>query len=89
MLVYLGLQTLGQLALLQVVAAGVRRDREAARNRDPERRHLGEPGAFAAEELLASLGRLIEVEDVPPAHRWRESFHEQRDYASPFLTGGR
>ena len=32
-------------------AAGLRRDREAGRNRESERGHLGQPGAFSAEQV--------------------------------------
>src|SRR5262249_23585762 len=30
-------------------------------------RHLGETGALAPEQLAAAAGRLVEIEDVPPA----------------------
>ena len=50
-----------------VGAARVGRDREAGRHRHPERGHLGEPDALAAEQLAASGRLLVEVVDV--AHR--------------------
>ena len=47
-----------------VRATGVGRDREAARDRDSELRHLHEPDALAAEQLAPAVGRLVEVVDV-------------------------
>ncbi len=59
-----------QVAGGHVGAAGVGRDREPAGNRQPERRHLGEADALAAEELAPAGRRLVEVVDeARPAHR--------------------
>ena len=46
-----------------VCAARVGRDREAGRNRDPERGHLREPDALAAEQLPPARGLLVECVD--------------------------
>ncbi len=65
-LVDLRFEALGKLtAGGHVGAAGVRRDREAGRNRDAELRHLGEADPLAAEEVATALRRLVEVIDVP------------------------
>ena len=69
MLIDLRLQAFRKLLRAQVVPARVGRDREARGNRDPERGHLGEADALSAQEVLAPLGRFVEVEDVAPAHR--------------------
>ena len=54
-----------QVARAHVGAAGVGRDREPGRHRQPELRHLGEPDPLAAEQLPAAIRRLVEVVDVP------------------------
>ena len=46
-----------------VGAAGVGRDREAGRDGQPERGHLGEADPLAAEQLAAAVGGLVEVVD--------------------------
>ena len=68
-----------------VRAAGVRRDREPGRHRQPEQRHLGEADPLAAEELPAAAGMLVEVVDEPghPAMVYHAS---SRDAVS--LDGG-
>ena len=59
-------EPVGELAARSHVgAAGVGRDREPGRNGDAELGHLGEADALAAEQLTSSLGRLVEVVDVP------------------------
>src|SRR5204862_5781052 len=45
-------------------AAGIGRDREPRRNRDPELGYLGQSDPLAAEELPTAVGRLVEVVDV-------------------------
>ena len=53
-LVDLVLEPVGKLAAgPHVLAAGLRRDREAGRDRDPDRGHLREAGSLAAEQLAA------------------------------------
>ena len=44
-------EALRVLVRLRKRVARLGRDREARRNRQAERRHLGEPGAFAAEQI--------------------------------------
>src|SRR5262249_30584612 len=41
-----------ELAALEVAVADIGRDSEPRRDRDAERRHLGETGAFAAEDIF-------------------------------------
>src|SRR6266516_2076842 len=84
-LVDLGLEAFRQLPRAGVVTAGIRRDREAGRNRDPQTGHLREAGALASQELLASLGRLVEVEDVASAHSAKDLPMGSGDYASSVL----
>ena len=63
-----GLEPVRQLLPRRAVRpAGVRRDREACRNRDTELGHLGEPDAFAAQKLAAAARVVVEGVDV--AHR--------------------
>lgn len=57
-------EPLGEDVGLQIRAARVRRDREAAWNGQPESRHLGKAEALAAEELSAAGWFLCEVVDV-------------------------
>ena len=61
----LGPELLRHLAAAHGGAAGVRRDREAGRDGDPERGHLGEPDPLAAEQLPASRGLLVVCIDQP------------------------
>jgi hypothetical protein len=76
MLVDLGLEPVGQLAAgLHVRAAGVGRDREPARNRHSELRHLGQADALAAEQLTAPVGGLVEVVDETVRGHALESSH--------------
>ena len=89
MLVDLGLEAFRQLPRAGVVTAGIRRDREARRDGDPETGHLGETGALAAQEFLGSLGRLVEVEDVAPAHSAKDLPMGRGDYASSVLLSER
>ncbi len=65
----LGVEPVRQLAAAgHVRAARVGRDREARRDGNAERGHLGEPDSLAAEQLApAAAGVLVEVVDV--AHR--------------------
>ena len=68
----LAIEALGHPAVRSHVrAAGVRRDREPGRNRDPELGHLRKADALATEELAPAPGILVEVEDV--AHLREES----------------
>ncbi len=61
----LSIQTFGHPAVRSHVrAAGIRRDREPRRDRDPELGHLSKADALAAEELAPAPGILVEVEDV-------------------------
>ena len=46
-----------------VPTAGVRRDREAGRNGNPELRHLGQADALAAQQAAPALRGLVEVVD--------------------------
>src|SRR5438045_6650513 len=66
-LVDLGLEAFRQLLRAGVVAAGVRRDREARRYGDLETGHLRETGALAPQERLAPLGPPFHAEDLVPA----------------------
>ena len=76
---HLRLEPLRQVAGRHVGAAGVGRDREAGRDGQPERRHLGEPGALAAEELAPASGRIVEVEDHSArSHRVIVTTHRRR-----------
>ncbi len=63
-LVDLTVETLGYVALLQVRATRLGRDREAGRDREPEVGHLREVGALATEEVLLVLVAVGEVVDV-------------------------
>ncbi len=63
--VHLGPELLRHLAAAHGGAAGVRRDREAGRDGDPERGHLGEPDPLAAEQLPASRRLLVVCIDQP------------------------
>ena len=63
-LVDLAGQAVGQVAGLEVGAAGLGRDREPGRHREPEVGHLGEVRALAAEQVLLVLVALGEVVDV-------------------------
>ena len=56
-------EALGALAVEQVVAAGLRGDREPRRHRQPHARHLGEIGALPAQQVLLGAVALDEVED--------------------------
>ena len=60
----LGGEPRGLRAVGQVGPTGIRRDREAGRDRQAEVGHLGEPGALAAEEVLLVLVSLVEVVHV-------------------------
>ena len=67
---YLVLEALREAAGGHVGPAGVGRDREPTWNGQPERRHLGEPDALAAEQLTSSGGLFVEVvHEARPAHR--------------------
>ena len=59
----LALEPRRQVTVGHVGAAGVGRDREAGRNRQPERRHLREADPLAAEQLAPTARRLVEVID--------------------------
>jgi hypothetical protein len=73
-LVDLGVEPVGHLlALREVGAACVRRDREPRRHGHAELRHLGEPDPLAAEQLPTAVARLVEVVDV--LRHARGSFH--------------
>ena len=63
LLVDLGPERLGHVARVHRLAARVGRDREAGRNRDPERRHLRKADALAAEQLPPARGLLVECVD--------------------------
>ena len=52
----------------EMVAACFRGDREPERDRQAERRHLGEAQALAAEQVAATLAVLVEVVDQLGAH---------------------
>ncbi len=68
------LQALGPVAAgVHRVHAGGGRDREAVGHGQPEPRHLGEPGALAAEQLFRHLRRIGEGVDVGVAHAVRAS----------------
>src|ERR1700760_174163 len=58
---HLGIQAVGSAALLQVVAAGLGRDREPRRHGQAEGGHLGEIGALSAEEGFEVLVTFSEV----------------------------
>ena len=56
-------------AAAHVLAAGLGRDREAGGDRKPDRGHLGEADALAAEQLTAEPAPVGEVVDVLSRHR--------------------
>ena len=69
MLLDLLVEPRGRLAAeAHVLAAGLRRHREARRDGQPERGHLGQADALPPEEVAPELGAFREVVDVSPCH---------------------
>ena len=71
----LGLEAVGEVVRRHVGAAGVGRDREPARNGQPERGHLGEADPLAAEQLATAVGGLVEVVDETPVRSSLDCYH--------------
>src|SRR4029077_992267 len=69
-----------------VRAARIGRDREARRARNAQLRHLGEPDALPAEELTASLGRLVEVIDVAVGRQGGDPLTNALQYSALCLS---
>ena len=82
-------ERVGGLALVEVDAAGVGRDREASGDGQADLDHLGEVGALPAEKRFLVLVALGEVEDVSGRH-WGPSRCGGQRYAAqaaPFHHG--
>ena len=69
-----------------VPPAGVRRDREAGRDGNPELRHLGEADALAAQQLAPALGGLVEVVDESGRGHGHARNFPQPDRNTPVMT---
>ena len=76
------------LAGPHVLDAGLRRDREAGRNGNAERRHLGETCSLATEQLTTEVGTLREVVDEA-CHGRSGSFHTREGAKRAARRSGR
>jgi hypothetical protein len=78
------LQAIGNLPPRPHVGdASPRRDREAGRDRDSDRRHLGEADSLAAEQLAAEVRSFGEVVDVAVVHSVRDYHGSSRRLDGP------
>ena len=88
-------EAVGQPAAeIHVLAAGLGRHGEAGRDREPDRGHLGQADALAAEQLTAELAAFREVVNVRPRHRpdrqfsHRAASHARRGLDAPDPPAG-
>ena len=82
-------EPVGQLAAgVHVVGARFRRHGEPGRDRNPQCRHLGQPGALPPEQLTADARRIRIVVDVPSHSLRRLTLLDPRPRSLPTVALG-